>query len=205
MPIAIVEKTIHVPSGNRAEYFAITRLPATKPTEVRPSWRPYSNSVAWRASMANGRRITFQRPNERKIGAPEMNSERRIGVRREGRDAVLQVRQDDADARLLLGLDLADPDEDEAGGREEERQRVQVERPVDVERGRQQARQGEADRGRPERADHDPRVRRGELLVRRDLRQQGVVGRVEELRDRADQRRPRRTGRRCRPRSGRGS
>ena len=80
MPIAIVEKTIHVPSGSRAEYFAITRLPATKPTEVRPSWRPYSNSVAWRASIANGRRRTFQRPNERKIGAPETNSDRRIGV-----------------------------------------------------------------------------------------------------------------------------
>ena len=31
--------------------------------------------------MANGRRRTFQRPNERKIGAPEMNRERRIGVR----------------------------------------------------------------------------------------------------------------------------
>jgi hypothetical protein len=40
---------------------------------------------------------------------------------------------------------------------------------------------GEADRGRAERADREERVRRGELLLRRDVRQHALLGRVEEL------------------------
>ena len=102
-PIAMVEKTIHVPSGRRSEYFAIIRLPTTKPTEVRPSWRPYSNSVAWRASMANGRSRTFHRPNDRKTGAPETNSDRMIGVPTRVETPSLRFVDDDADARRLLG------------------------------------------------------------------------------------------------------
>ena len=52
----------------------------TKPTDVTPSWRPYSNSVAPRARIANGSSRTFHSPNERKTGAPATNSERRTGV-----------------------------------------------------------------------------------------------------------------------------
>ena len=54
--------------------------PITKPTEVRPSWSPYWNSVAWSVLSVNGRSRTFHRPNEKNIRAPTTNSERMIGV-----------------------------------------------------------------------------------------------------------------------------
>ena len=54
--------------------------PTTKPTEVRPSCRPYSNSVAWSSRIENGSSRTFHRPNEKNMNAPTMNSERMIGV-----------------------------------------------------------------------------------------------------------------------------
>ena len=54
-----------LPSRRRSMYFAISRLPTTKPTDVRPSWRPYSNSVAFRMPIANGSSRTFHRPNEK--------------------------------------------------------------------------------------------------------------------------------------------
>ena len=55
----------HWPSRHRSAMFAITRLPTTKPTEVSPSWRPYSNVVACSGPRANGSSRVFQRPNDR--------------------------------------------------------------------------------------------------------------------------------------------
>ena len=96
-PIAISRRRrSSVPSRQPVGDLAIIRLPTTKPTDVTPSWRPYSNSVAWRALSANGRSRTFHRPNDRKTGAPEMKSERRIGRSDERRDALLEVLDDDA-------------------------------------------------------------------------------------------------------------
>ena len=54
--------------------------PTTKPTEVRPSCRPYSNSVAPRTWIENGSSRTFHSPNEKNMNAPTTNSERMIGV-----------------------------------------------------------------------------------------------------------------------------
>ena len=62
-------------------YFAISRLPKTKPSDVRPSWSPYWNSVPPRVSMANGSSRTFHSPNEKRTGAKTISVERRIGVR----------------------------------------------------------------------------------------------------------------------------
>jgi hypothetical protein len=56
------------------------KLPMTKPTDVRPSWRPYSNSDPFRTRMDIGRSRTFHSPNDRNTGAPTMKIERRIGV-----------------------------------------------------------------------------------------------------------------------------
>ena len=52
-----------------------------------------------------------------------------------------------------------------------------------VELGRDQPGHGEPDRGGPEGRDLEERVRRGQLVVARDLGDQGLVGRVEELLD----------------------
>ena len=54
--------------------------PATKPSEVSPSWRPYSNSVAPSSSMENGRSSTFHSPKATNMNAPTTNSERMMGV-----------------------------------------------------------------------------------------------------------------------------
>ena len=81
MPITVKLITIQVPSGSRSMYFAISRLPKTKPSEVRPSWSPYWNSVPPRVSMANGSSSTFHRPNAKSTGAKTISVERRIGVR----------------------------------------------------------------------------------------------------------------------------
>ena len=50
--------------------------PITKPTDVSPSCRPYSNSVASSSRSDIGSRRTFQSPNEKNISAPTKNSER---------------------------------------------------------------------------------------------------------------------------------
>ena len=44
-PIAVSETTIQAGSGSSLLKRAINSEPMTKPTEVRPSCRPYSNSV----------------------------------------------------------------------------------------------------------------------------------------------------------------
>ena len=54
--------------------------PSTNPTEVRPSCRPYSNSVAPSSRIENGSSRTFHSPNEKNMNAPTRNSERRTGV-----------------------------------------------------------------------------------------------------------------------------
>ena len=56
--------------------------PMTKPTEVRPSCRPYWNSVAPSSLSEKGRSKTFQRPKEKNMNEPTMNSDRIIGVPR---------------------------------------------------------------------------------------------------------------------------
>ena len=58
---------------------AMRRLLATKPTDVRPSWRPYWKSSPWSGPSAIGRSRTFHRPNEMKTGSPTRNVERRSG------------------------------------------------------------------------------------------------------------------------------
>ena len=81
VPIPTQLRTSHWPSRRRSERRAMSRLPTTKPTEVRPSWMPYSNSVAWRAVMANGSSSTFWSPKQMRTGVLTRLSERRIGVR----------------------------------------------------------------------------------------------------------------------------
>src|SRR3954447_2909379 len=54
--------------------------PTTNPTDVSPSWRPYSNSVAWRTRNANGSRRTFQSPTEKKYGTAIRKIVRNAGV-----------------------------------------------------------------------------------------------------------------------------
>ncbi len=71
---------IQTGSGSFAEKRAMKNDPATKPTEVRPSWSPYWNSVAPSVEIVNGRSRTFHSPNEKNMKAPTMNSERMIGV-----------------------------------------------------------------------------------------------------------------------------
>ena len=71
---------IQAGSGSRRAKLAMKNEPMTKPTEVRPSWSPYSNSVAPRTRIDIGSSRTFQSPNEKNINAPTANSERRIGV-----------------------------------------------------------------------------------------------------------------------------
>ena len=74
------ETTIQAGSGRSFEKRAIRRDPTTKPTEVRPSWRPYSNSVACRTVMENGSSSTFHRPKATNMNAPTKNSDRMMGV-----------------------------------------------------------------------------------------------------------------------------
>ena len=69
--------------------------PTTKPTEVRPSWSPYSNSVAPRTLIENGSSRTFHRPNEKNMNAPTMNSERMTGVPNSVAMPGLEVGDDD--------------------------------------------------------------------------------------------------------------
>ena len=54
--------------------------PTTNPTDVRPSWSPYSNSVARSSRIENGRSSTFHSPNAKNMNAPTRNSERMTGV-----------------------------------------------------------------------------------------------------------------------------
>src|SRR5436309_15696013 len=72
--------TIQVPSGRRSPNFAMNRAPATKPTEVSPSCRPYSNSVAPTTLIAIGSNSTVQKPNDRRTGKVRKKAERRTGV-----------------------------------------------------------------------------------------------------------------------------
>ena len=71
---------IQTGSGRSRENLAMKNEPATKPTDVRPSCSPYSNSVAPRTCNEKGRSRTFHRPNEKNMNAPTANSERMIGV-----------------------------------------------------------------------------------------------------------------------------
>ena len=80
IPIPIIDSTIQAGSGSLLEKRAMKNEPTTKPTDVRPSWRPYWNSVAPRTWSENGSSRTFHRPNEKNMNAPTMNSERMIGV-----------------------------------------------------------------------------------------------------------------------------
>src|SRR5690606_13508501 len=67
-------------SRRRPATAAIAKLPMMKPTEVRASWRPYTNSVACRARSANGNRRTFQAPMVMAEPTPSHNSDRRISL-----------------------------------------------------------------------------------------------------------------------------
>ncbi len=80
MPIPTSETTIQAGSGSNRAKRAMSSEPTTKPTDVRPSWRPYSNSVAPRVVIENGRSRTFHSPNATNMNAPTMNSDRMIGV-----------------------------------------------------------------------------------------------------------------------------
>ena len=80
VPMPMRPMTIQTGSDRRLEKRAMKNEPSTNPTEVRPSWRPYSNSVASSTVIENGRSRTFHRPNEKNMIAPTRNRERRIGV-----------------------------------------------------------------------------------------------------------------------------
>ena len=157
--------------------------PSTKPTEVRPSCRPYSNSVAWSSRSDIGSSRTFHSPNEKNIRAPTMNSDRRTGVPNSVLRPDLRFATMTADARLVLRdrhrVAAHQRDQHRA---HDERQRVDDEGHPQIDAG-EEAGAGEADRGRAERGDRQERVGGGELLVARDLGDQAVVGRVEELSD----------------------
>ena len=71
---------IQIGSASRPEKRAMKNEPTTKPTEVSPSWRPYSNSVACSSRSEKGRSNRFHRPNARNMNVPTMNSERMTGV-----------------------------------------------------------------------------------------------------------------------------
>ena len=109
-PMATVAMTIHGPSRSRSPKRAISRLPITKPTEVKPSWRPYSNSVAWSARIAIGRSSTFHRPNEKQTGSGDQ--EACAGAASATGTATPSFRLSTIDAdrrRLLLGRDARGP------------------------------------------------------------------------------------------------
>ena len=72
--------TIQSGSGSRPENRAMKNEPSTKPTDVSPSCRPYSNSVAPSSRIENGSNRTFHSPNEKNMNAPTRNRERRTGV-----------------------------------------------------------------------------------------------------------------------------
>ena len=80
MPIAVIAMTIQAGSGSLLANLAMKNEPRTNPTEVRPSWRPYWNSVAPRTLRVNGRSRTFHRPNAKNMNAPTTKSERMTGV-----------------------------------------------------------------------------------------------------------------------------
>ena len=80
MPMPTSATTIQAGSGSRRANLAMKKDPATKPTEVSPSWSPYSNSVAPRTLIEKGSSSTFHRPNEKNISAPTANRDRMIGV-----------------------------------------------------------------------------------------------------------------------------
>ena len=80
MPIPTSEITIQTGSGSRPAKRAMNSEPITKPTDVSPSWRPYSNSVAPRTVIENGSSSTFHSPNATNMNEPTRKSERRIGV-----------------------------------------------------------------------------------------------------------------------------
>ena len=76
----LVASTIQAGSGSLLENLAMKNEPTTNPTEVRPSCRPYWNSVACRVLRVNGRSRTFHTPNEKNMKAPTTKSDRMIGV-----------------------------------------------------------------------------------------------------------------------------
>ena len=59
MPIAVRPRAIQIGSGSSLEKRAMNSDPSTKPTDVSPSWSPYSNSVAWSSRSDIGSRSTF--------------------------------------------------------------------------------------------------------------------------------------------------
>ena len=91
MPIPIVPTNTHSPVCRRSAYFAMNSEPTTNPIDVRPSWIPYSNSVAPSSWIAIGSRSTFHRPNAKYTGAPSRNSERSIGMSRIDRMPTLRL------------------------------------------------------------------------------------------------------------------
>ena len=99
MPITVKLITIQVPSGRRSMYFAISRLPKTKPSDVRPSWRPYWNSVPPR--VLDGERQQQDVPQAEREEDRREDDQRRAQDRRpdEQSDARLEVGDDGPDAR----------------------------------------------------------------------------------------------------------
>ena len=79
-PMPARPMTIQSGSGRRLEKRAMKNEPTTKPTDVRPSCRPYSNSVAPSSRIENGSKRTFHRPNEKNMNALTRNRERMMGV-----------------------------------------------------------------------------------------------------------------------------
>ena len=179
--------TIQVPSREAVAYLAISRLPTTKPTEVKPSWRPYSNSVACSTSDRQRQEQDVPQPERRgRPGAPSRSSERRIGVSDKVATPSLRFSTTTPTLVSSSALDLADLDAEEQAGREEEGQPRRCRTASRCRRRRQEAGSGEPDGGRAERAD-----RRNELAEASSssdaISGRTLSHRVEELRDRADE------------------
>ena len=176
----------------------------TNPSDVRPSWRPYSNSVPPSVSMANGRRRTFQRPNANRTGAKTISVERRIGV---------PTRTPSPDLRFETTPGRSSPPRPPSA--RHERRRCTAPRSGTSPRRRRRrarcrrSRPGSPAAAKPIAVEPNELIDRNafaadELLLGRDVRQDALLGRVEELLDRARQDDDRRTGRGCRSGSGTG-
>ena len=145
---------------------------------------PYWKSVPPRTVIAIGRSRTFHRPKAKNAGAPSRNSERSIGVSQMVRTPILRLATTTPTEVFSSGTSIFDPrlHQVDAARREHERQRVDPERQPDVDRC-QQAGAREADGRGAEGRDLQEGVRRRQLVVARDLRDQRLVGGVEELLD----------------------
>ena len=108
---------------------------------------------------------------------------RRIGVDDRYRKPSLQAVDHDADAGGLLRDDRSHGDEQDERGRDEERQRVEVEGDLDRGQRREQAGGREPDRRRAEAADRQEGVGCCELLVGGDVGDDALLRRIEELGD----------------------